>query len=293
MDNIIDKYIDYIIKDKNLSQNTILSYKSDLKKYISYLKNNSADYISVSENDIFSFLIQLQKSNTSVSTISRIVSSIKSFHEFLFNTRISDNNPARKIRKPKVERPKMDILTQEEVELLLNAPNLENTKGIRDKAILELFYATGIKVSELIQLNVDDVNLNMDYINCVNKKNTRTIPISDTSKKYTQKYLDDSRIKMVKNEDEKALFVNSKGQRFTRQGLWKIIKKYTQNINLDKNVTPTMLRHSFAIHLLKKGANLSVVGKILGNNNLTSLQIYLNHIDNNIRKELKENHPRL
>ncbi|WP_099188160.1 tyrosine-type recombinase/integrase [Tepidibacter mesophilus] len=293
MDNIIDKYIDYIIKDKNLSQNTILSYKSDLKKYIKHLENNSTDYISVSENDIFSFLIQLQKSNTSISTISRIISSIKSFHEFLFNTRISDNNPARKIKKPKVERPKMDILTQEEVELLLNAPSIENTKGIRDKAILELFYATGIKVSELIKLDIDDVNLNMDYINCENKKNTRTIPISNTSKKYTQKYLDDSRMNMVKNKDEKALFVNSKGERFTRQGLWKIIKKYTQNINLDKNVTPTMLRHSFAIHLLKKGANLSVVGKILGNNNLTSLQIYLNHIDKNIRKELKENHPRL
>ncbi len=293
MDNIIDKYIDYIIKDKNLSQNTILSYKSDLKKYINYLNSNNTDSISVSENDIFSFLIYLQKSNTSVSTISRIISSIKSFHEFLFNTRISDNNPARKIKKPKVERPKMDILTQKEIEHLLNAPNLENIKGIRDKAILELFYATGIKVSELIDLDIDDLNLNMDYINCVNKKNTRTIPISNTSKKYTQKYLDYSRIKIVKDEDEKALFVNSKGQRFTRQGLWKIIKKYTQNINLDKNVTPTMLRHSFAIHLLKKGANLSVVGKILGNNNLTSLQIYLNHIDKNIRKELKENHPRL
>ncbi|MEJ8553671.1 tyrosine-type recombinase/integrase [Tepidibacter sp. Z1-5] len=293
MDNIIDEYIDYIIKDKNLSQNTILSYKSDLKKYMNHLKCNNTDYISVSENDIFSFLIQLQKSNTSVSTISRIISSIKSFHEFLFNTRISDDNPARKIKKPKVERPKMDILTQEDVELLLNAPNLENIKGIRDKAILELFYATGIKVSELIDLDIDDANLNMDYINCVNKKNTRTIPLSNTAKKYIQKYLDDSRIKIVKNKDEKALFVNSKGQRFTRQGLWKIIKKYTQNINLDKNVTPTMLRHSFAIHLLKKGANLSVVGKILGNNNLTSLQIYLNHIDKNIRKELKENHPRL
>lgn len=293
MDNIIDKYIDYIIKDKNLSQNTILSYKSDLKKYIAYLKNNDTEYINVSENDIFSFLIYLQKSNTSVSTISRIISSIKSFHEFLFNTRRSDNNPARKIKKPKVERPKMDILTQEEVELLLNAPNLKNIKGIRDKAILELFYATGIKVSELIALNIDDVNLNMDYINCINNKNTRTIPMSNTSKKYTRKYLDDSRKQIIKDENEEALFLNSKGQRFTRQGLWKIIKKYTQNINLDKNVTPTMLRHSFAIHLLKKGANLSVVGKILGNNNLTSLQIYLNHIDKNIRKELKENHPRL
>ncbi|WFD09014.1 tyrosine-type recombinase/integrase [Tepidibacter hydrothermalis] len=293
MDNIIDKYIDYIIKDKNLSQNTILSYKSDLKKYINYLNSSDTEYISVSENDIFSFLIYLQKSNTSVSTISRIISSIKSFHEFLFNTRISDNNPARKIKKPKVERPKMDILTQEEVELLLNAPNLKNIKGIRDKAILELFYATGIKVSELIELNIDDLNLNMDYINCVNNKNTRTIPMSNTSKKHTQKYLDDSRTKIIKDENEKALFLNSKGQRFTRQGLWKIIKKYTQDINLDKNVTPTMLRHSFAIHLLKKGANLSVVGKILGNNNLTSLQIYLNHIDKNIRKELKENHPRL
>lgn len=293
MNNIIDKYVDYIIKDKNLSQNTILSYKSDLKKYINYLNSNNEDYISVSENDIFSFLIYLQKSNTSVSTISRIISSIKSFHEFLFNTRISDNNPARKIKKPKVERPKMDILTQEEVEILLNAPDLSNTKGIRDKAILELFYATGIKVSELIDLNIDDVNLNMDYINCVNNKNMRTIPVSNTAKKYIQKYLDDSRVNIIKDRDEKALFVNSKGQRFTRQGLWKIIKKYTRDINLDKNVTPTMLRHSFAIHLLKKGANLSVVGKILGNNNLTSLQIYLNHIDKNIRKELKENHPRL
>ncbi|SHJ64834.1 tyrosine-type recombinase/integrase [Tepidibacter formicigenes] len=292
MNNVINKYLEYIRLDKNLSQNTIESYKLDLKKYIHYLNENDIDFLQVTENDIFTFLIHLEKNNASVSSISRKISSIKSFHEFLFLNKLSDNNPAKKLKKPRIERAKMDILTEEEVDLFLNSPDTNTTKGIRDKAILEMLYGTGIKVSELIQLNLDDINLDMEYISCKTNKGIRIIPLGSIAKQYIVKYLNDSRSKIVKDENQKALFLNSKGERFTRQGLWKIIKRYTEKLNLNKNVTPTMLRHSFAIHLLNKGANISVVGKILGNTNLSSLQGYLNHLNKNIRQEFKEKHPR-
>lgn len=292
MDKIIYKYLEYIKIEKNLSENTINSYKIDLKKYIEYLHSKNINASEITESDIFSFLIYLEKNNTSVSTISRTISSIKSFHEFLFSNGFSKSNPSRKLKKPKIERNNVDILTEEEVELLLNLPSLNTPIGIRDKAILEIFYGTGIKVSELIDLNLDNVNIDLEYIDCKSNKGSRTIPLGSIAKKYIVKYLDSSREKLNKYSDQKALFLNSKGERFTRQGLWKIIKRYTENLNINKNITPTMLRHSFAIHLLNKGANLGIVGKILGNSNLASLQGYLNHIDKNIRQEFKEKHPR-
>ncbi|SHH08439.1 tyrosine-type recombinase/integrase [Tepidibacter thalassicus] len=292
MNDIINKYLNYIKTNRNLSRNTIEAYKLDLKKYMKYLNDKNIDFLHVNENDIFSFLIYLEKNNTSVSSISRIISSIKSFHEFLFLNKLCESNPARKLKKPKIQRSKIDILTEQEVDLLLNSPDTNTIKGIRDKAILEMFYGTGMKVSELVELNLDDLNLDMEYIICKSNKGNRVIPLSSIAKKYIIKYLYESRLKIVKNENQKSLFLNSKGEKFTRQGLWKIIKRYTEKLNLNKNVTPTILRHSFAIHLLNKGANISVVGKILGNTNLNTLQGYLNYLNKNIRQELKEKHPR-
>ena len=288
---VVKEYISYLKDKKKLSENTFSSYFIDIKKYTEYLFLKNINIGDVVENDIISYLIKLEKDNISVATISRMISSIKSFHDYLFLSHISENNPAKGIKKPKLEKNNLDILTQEEIEALLNFPKLITPKQIRDKAIFEILYGTGIKVSELVEMDLDSVDLEIDYIYCNSNKNQRVIPLSDITKLYLEKYIKESRTKLA-NEGEDALFVSSLGQRFTRQGLWKLIKKHASLANIDKNINPSMLRHSFAIHLLNEGANIAVVSKILGNANLSSLQSYLNHIDKNMRREIKEKHPR-
>lgn len=288
---VLREYLDYIEKSKKLSKNTVASYNRDLKKYLDYLNSNNIDISDVVENDIISYLIELEKDEVSVSSISRMISSIKSYHDYLFFNKLTDTDPSKNIKKPKVKRDQVEILTEEEVDKLLKFEDLSTPKKIRDKAIFEVLYGTGIKVSELIQMNLEDVDLDIDYIYCGSGKNQRVIPLCETTKLYLSKYIIDSRESFA-SEDEKALFVNTQGQRFTRQGLWKVIKKYAQKADIRKNINPTTLRHSFAIHLLNGGANVAVVSKILGNSNLSSLQLYLKYIDKNLRKEIKEKHPR-
>ena len=289
--DVIEGYIDYIKNKKKLSENTVSSYFMDIKRYRDYMVRNNIEINDVVENDIISFLIQLEKENISVATIARMISSIKSFHEYLFFNRICNDNPAQNMKKPKVKKDSVEILTEDEIVSLLNFPKLDTPKLIRDKAIFELLYGTGMRVSELVDMNLSDVDFDLDYIDCKECKNKRVIPLFDTTKHYLQLYITESRSKLA-YETEDALFVSSLGHRFTRQGLWKIIKKYSKLANIDKNINPTMLRHSFAIHLLNKGAKIGVVSKILGNSNLSSIQVYLNQIDQNIRRELKEKHPR-
>lgn len=288
---VIKEYISYIKDKKKLSNNTVLSYYTDIKKYTDYLESINLELSNVVENDIIGYIIDLEKHSISVSTVSRMISSIKSFHDYLFFNHITNNNPAKNIKKPKVEKYEVDILTESEIEALLNFPKLDTPKLIRDKAIFEILYGTGIKVSELVDMDIEDVDLELEYIYCKVSKNKRIIPLSDTTKLYLEKYIKESRYKIAENT-ENALFVNSSGRRFTRQGLWKIIKKYASIANINKNINPSMLRHSFAIHLLNEGANITVVSKILGNTNLSSLQVYLNNINKNVRREIKEKHPR-
>ena len=288
---VLQEYIDYIKCKKKLSENTICSYYTDIKKYLDYLEYENIKIQDVVEYDIINFLVNLEKKNISVSTVSRVTSSIKSFHEYLFLNHISKNNPANNIKKPKIKRESIEILTEEEVESLLKFTDISSPKKIRDKAIFETLYGTGIRVSELVELNLQDVDLEIDYLYCNNGKNQRVIPLCETTKTYLEKYIKEARSNLAK-EIEDALFVNAQGQRFTRQGLWKVIKKYANMANISKNINPSILRHSFAIHLLKGGANIAVVSKILGNSNLSSLQLYLNQMDNNVRKEIKDKHPR-
>lgn len=288
---VIEEYIDYIKDKKRLSHNTVSSYFTDIKKYLDYLKEKTIKLNDVVENDIIGYIIKLEKDNISVATISRMISSIKSFHDYLFLNHVSESNPAKSIKKPKIEKSDLDILTEEEVERLLNFPKLTTPKLIRDKAIFEVLYGTGIKVSELVEMDIDDVDLEIDYIYCNITKNQRVIPLSEITKIYLEKYIKEARPELAL-KGEKALFVSSLGQRFTRQGLWKLIKKHASSVNINKNINPSMLRHSFAIHLLNEGANIAVVSKILGNANLSSLQSYLNHINKNVRREIKEKHPR-
>lgn len=290
---LLNEYIEYIKSIRNLSDNTINSYFIDIKKYLKYIKNKNIDLFDSTENDIISYIIELEKLDLSTATVSRSISSIKSFYEYLFLNRYIKINVSKNIKKPKIEKKEINILTKEEIESLLNFQNLDNTKDIRDKAIFEILYGTGMKVTELIELELDDVNIEFDYICCKSGKNPRVIPLSQITSKYLNKYLNESRNEILKfNHEEKALFISSNGTRFTRQGLWKLIKKHAKRANINKSINPTILRNSFAIHLINEGANIAVVSKILGNSNLSSLQYYLNCIDKNVRKELKEKHPR-
>ncbi|MEG1310880.1 MAG: tyrosine-type recombinase/integrase [Romboutsia sp.] len=288
---VINDYIAYIKDKKRLSDNTVSSYFADIKKYIDYMEEEKIKLNDIVENDIIGYIIKLEKDNISVATVSRMISSIKSFHDYLFLNHINKVNPAKSIKKPKIEKNDLDILTEEEIEALLNFPKLTTPKLIRDKAIFEILYGTGIKVSELVDMNVDDIDLEIDYIYCNNSKNQRVIPLSEITKLYLERYIKEARLELAIH-GENSLFVSSLGQRFTRQGLWKLIKKHASLVNINKNINPSMLRHSFAIHLLNNGANIAVVSKILGNANLSSLQSYLNHINKNMRKEIKEKHPR-
>ena len=290
---LLNEYIEYIKSIRNLSDNTINSYFIDIKKYLKYIKNKNIDLFDSTENDIISYIIELEKLDLSTATVSRSISSIKSFYEYLFLNRYIKINVSKNIKKPKIEKKEINILTKEEIESLLNFQNLDNTKDIRDKAIFEVLYGTGMKVTELIELDLDDVNIEFDYICCKSGKNPRVIPLSQITSKYLNKYLNESRNEILKfNHEEKALFISSNGTRFTRQGLWKLIKKHAKRANINKSINPTILRNSFAIHLINEGANIAVVSKILGNSNLSSLQYYLNCIDKNVRQELKEKHPR-
>lgn len=290
---LLNEYIEYIKSIRNLSDNTINSYFIDIKKYLTYIKNKNIDLFDSTENDIISYIIELEKLDLSTSTVSRSISSIKSFYEYLFLNRYIKINVSKNIKKPKIEKKEINILTKDEIEALLNFQNLDNIKDIRDKAIFEVLYGTGMKVTELIELDLDDVNIEFDYICCKSGKNPRVIPLSQITSKYLNKYLNKSRNEILKfNYEEKALFISSNGTRFTRQGLWKLIKKHAKRVNINKSINPTILRNSFAIHLINEGANIAVVSKILGNSNLSSLQYYLNCIDKNVRQELKEKHPR-
>lgn len=204
---VVEEYIKYL-NSKNLSKNTISSYYIDIKRYVDYLKEKMISLDNVVENDIIGYIIRLEQENISVATVSRMISSIKSFHDYLFFYGISKNNPARNIKKPKIEKNSLDILTEEEIKRLLDFKNLNTPKEIRDKAIFEILYGTGIKVSELIDMDIDSVELDLDYICCDKGKNPRIIPLSNTSKEYLEKYIKESRTELA-NEDEKALFVSS------------------------------------------------------------------------------------
>ncbi|WP_352420048.1 site-specific tyrosine recombinase XerD [Proteiniborus sp.] len=294
MDSNILKFNGYLEVEKELSQNTIESYIRDLRQFNAYLEeNNLSDIIHVNKTLIITYLMSLQKSGKSVSTISRNIASLRSFYQFLLNDGIINKDPTINLQSPKQERKLPSILTPKEVEILLEQPNLNCSKGIRDKAMLELLYASGIRVSELIALNVDDINLYMDYIlSSRDTPNERVIPIGKMAVDILSLYIEKHRMSFVKDCDEKSLFVNYHGKRLTRQGFWKIVRGYTNQAKINKNITPHTLRHSFAAHLLQNGADLKSVQEMLGHADISTTQVYTLITKNKIKEVYKKAHPR-
>ncbi|HEX3029213.1 MAG TPA: site-specific tyrosine recombinase XerD [Clostridia bacterium] len=293
MEVLVQKFIGFLEKDKRLSLNTLQSYRRDIEQYIVYLKEiNLHNITNTNKTTVIAYLLNLQKKGRATSTISRNLASIRSFYQYLAKNKVIEQDPTADLESPKVEKKLPQILSTQEVELLLEQPKCIDLKGFRDKAMLELLYATGIRVSELICLNLTDINLEMGFIKCNKGSRERMIPIGSIAISALQEYINKSRGLLIQRSDEKALFVNINGRRLTRQGFWKIIKQYKNQAKISKDITPHTLRHSFAAHLLENGADLRSIQEMLGHSDISSTQIYAQIAKNKIKEIYKKTHPR-
>ena len=288
----LEKYGQYLVEVKHASDNTIASYMRDLNQFASYLREMNTDISAVVRDTICGYVSHLQEKGKSVATISRSLASLKSFFAFGVSQSWQETNPVSNIHLEKAEKKLPQILTGKEVELLLEQPKCTDLKGYRDKAMLELLYATGIRVSELINLNVDDVNIHGSFIKCTSGDKVRIIPLYPAAIKALADYIEDVRPKMVADINEISLFVNVSGERMSRQGFWKIIKYYQEKAQIDKDITPHTLRHSFAAHLLENGADLRSIQEMLGHSDISSTQVYAQLVKQNLKSVYNKYHPR-
>ena len=280
MKDILGLYKSHLMNEKSVSVNTLECYMRDIKQYKAYVLNTEVSINAADQSIVQAYINSLQDEGISSATILRKLSSIRSFYKFLVSINEISSDPTENLETPKNKRKLPSILTLEEISKLMDQPSGKDHKSIRDKAMLELLYGIGIRVSELIGLNLEDVDINGATIVCRSSSKVRTTNIEKRAIPYLQNYLKDSRVKLVRNKEEKALFVNFHGRRMTRQGFWKIVKYYTQKANINKDITPHTLRHSFAIHLLNKGTDIQALQEILGHSDLSTTQMYAQIRDN-------------
>ena len=289
----LDEYTHFLADERHKSQNTIDSYKRDINQYIAYLsEHDGADVISATKTTIAAYLDMLRDNGKAASTVSRALASLKSFYMFLMCSGTATENPTTALEAPKAEKKLLQILTAEEVERLLAAPMLDDNKGIRDKAMLELLYATGIRVSELINLNIHDINIPMGFIRCRSARKERIIPIGHAASEAVAAYAKSVRPQLIRSAGENALFVNIAGVRLSRQGFWKIIKHYGKEAHISSDITPHTLRHSFAAHLVRNGADLESIKEMMGHADIASTQIYSMIPDKHLMAVYSKTHPR-
>lgn len=292
MERQLKHFFEFLENDKKLSENTLQSYKRDLKQFRRYLEACELHYNKVKEDDIKDYIRELQEQGKKASSISRGIASIRSFYQFVLKNKKVKVDPTEHIQSPKIEKRIPSVLTSKEVELLLDQPKDVDLKGIRDKAMLEFAYATGMRVTEIISLDMADVNLEEGYVTCKHGAKQRNIPLGNLSLKALKEYVEEARDILVKTEEEQALFVNINGSRLTRQGFWKIIKFYKEQAHITKDITPHVLRHSFATHLLQNGADLKSIQTMLGHSDISSTQVYMQFQDESIKSIYKNAHPR-
>ena len=292
MEKQINLFLEFIQNDKKLSDNTLQSYKRDINQYEKYINEKQIDYLKADEKTIKEYLDYLQEVGKKASTVSRSLASTRSFYQYLVRTKVILQDPTNGIQAPKIEKRIPSILTAKEVELLLEQPQNVDLKGIRDKAMLEFAYATGMRVTEIISLNIQDVNLKESYVVCKSGARQRNIPLGTLSMKALKEYMDEARPYMIKDESVEALFVNVNGKRLTRQGFWKIVKYYKEQAHITKEITPHVLRHSFATHLLQNGADLKAIQTMLGHSDISSTQVYMQFQDEGLKNVYRKAHPR-
>lgn len=289
----LDKYEFYLREDKKATNNTLSSYMRDLRQFTTYLAQNTEVTVEDAvESDIADYMAWLKSAGKSTATVSRSLASIKGFYSYFVNNGILPKNPAVKITPDKAAHKLPQILTNKEVELLLAQPERNDAKGYRDSAMLETLYATGIRVSELIDLNVEDVNLSAGLLTCHSKDKSRAIPLYPAAIHALTEYIRFVRPQMLADEAEASLFVNVAGGRMSRQGFWKIIKTYQVKAGIEKPITPHTLRHSFATHLLENGADLRSIQEMLGHADISSTQIYSQLVKKQLKDVYNKAHPR-
>ena len=292
MEKQVKSFLEFIENDKKLSSNTLQSYRRDIVQLEEYLDSENIAYNKVTKEDVENYIEHLKEIGKKTSTISRNIASIRSFYQYLVRIKKIKKDPTEGIQSPKIEKKAPSILSSEEVELLLEQPKNVDLKGIRDKAMLEFAYATGMKVTEIISLNIEDVNVNEAYVVCNSGFKKRNIPLGSISLKALVEYMKNARPYLIKDEKEKALFVNINGKRLTRQGFWKIVKYYKEQAHITKDITPHVLRHSFATHLLQNGADLKSIQTMLGHSDISSTQVYMQFQDDTIKNVYHKAHPR-
>ena len=293
MTDAICKFIHYLHNVKKTSKNTEVSYERDLKKMEQYLATlQITDVVQVTETHLNSYMLYLEREKFAPSTVSRNVAAMRAFFQYLLKEQVIDHDPTDHLKPPKVEKKVPEILTVEEVDLLLKQPSSDTSKGLRDKAMLEILYATGIRVSELVHLELSDLNLRMGYIVCTEHSKERMIPFGSMARKSLEDYLDRGRPALVGAADCGMLFTNCSGKPMSRQGFWKILKGYARAANIMTDITPHTLRHSFATHLIQNGADLKSVQEMLGHADISSTQMYLHMNMNKIRDVYVKAHPR-
>lgn len=286
------EYERYLAEEKKVASNTLSSYLRDIRQFLHWLERAGKLPEQVKQPDVASYTQFLSSEGKSAATVTRSLASLKSFYSFLIRQGVVEVNPARGLSPARVERKLPQILTSKEVELFLEQPDASDVKGCRDRAMLELLYATGIRVSELIGLNMDHVNLSAAFIRCSGRDRERIIPLYPAAVRALSDYLEHVRPQMIEHPDEQALFVNMNGERMSRQGFWKLIKYYQEKASIQKEITPHTLRHSFAAHLLENGADLRSIQEMLGHADISSTQIYTQIVSQKLKDVYRKAHPR-
>jgi len=294
MESLIQEFIDYLGHEKGLATNTLESYSRDLKQYYGFLSEDAEESLeSASQATIVAYLMYLRKQGKATATIARRLVALKAFYQFLVKENYVTKDPTNDLSSPKLERKLPKVLTVDEVERLLNQPDARTLNGKRDKAMLEVLYATGIRVSELVNLNVGDLDLKEGFLRCMGKgSKERIVPMGEIAKRAVEQYIHDARPKLISDSRERALFVNHHGKRLTRQGFWKIVKKYAAMAQIRKEITPHTLRHSFATHLLENGADIRAVQEMLGHADISTTQIYTHVTRERLKDVYAKSHPR-
>ena len=291
MNDCKESYFSYLKTKKKVSDNTLSSYKNDILRFEEFLMQSSVTLIKATKTNVLDFVMSMQEKGQSSSTLMRKLASIRSFYGFMLKEKMIETDPTENIKNFKSEGKIPEILTGPEVEILLSQPKENTLLGHRDKALLELLYATGMRVTELINLNIEDVNIDVGYISCKGKGKTRVIPIYADAAKALKNYVLKARPLMT-TVDDGTLFVNRNGTRLSRQGFWKIIKGYKESAKITKEITPHTLRHSFAVHLLENGADIKSIQEMLGHSNLSSMQVYNRIVKQRITNVYYNAHPK-
>ena len=292
--DLIHAYENYLTKVKQASNNTVSSYIRDIRQFSEWLRQEEElEVLNASQQNIGDYLTYLQKQGKSGATVSRALASLKNFYSYLVSTGFLESSPvAENIYVDRGEKKLPQILTGKEVELLLAQPSCVDPKGYRDKAMLEVMYATGIRVTELIDLNVEDVNLELGVLKCGSAKKSRVIPLYPAALRALSVYIKEVRLLLVADPQESALFVNVGGARMSRQGFWKILKFYQAKAGIEKEITPHTLRHSFAVHLLENGADLGSLQELMGHSDISSTQMYTHLINQKLKSVYDKCHPK-